>query len=133
MDIFYTVVLGIAAVLLILILTYVGLLISKSKDNVEFPPRKTDCPDYWRREGLVCKIPLTTEVNIGSLYNGTTIAANRVTSADKFRGAYNSTDKTINFDHTSWASTGLSKTCAQKNWANQNGIVWDGVSNYNGC
>lgn len=28
---------------------------------------------------------------------------------------------------------GLSTRCAQKKWANNNNIVWDGVSNFNGC
>lgn len=28
---------------------------------------------------------------------------------------------------------GLTTICAQKRWALNNGIVWDGVTNYNGC
>jgi hypothetical protein len=28
---------------------------------------------------------------------------------------------------------GLTTICAQKSWALNNGIVWDGVTNYNGC
>ena len=29
--------------------------------------------------------------------------------------------------------TGLSDICTKKKWANENKIVWDGISNYNSC
>ncbi len=32
-----------------------------------------------------------------------------------------------------YSSMGLSPRCVKRKWANDKGIVWDGVSNYNGC
>ena len=34
----------------------------------------------------------------------------------------------IDFSNPAW--TGV---CDKKKWANENGIVWDGISNYNSC
>jgi hypothetical protein len=31
------------------------------------------------------------------------------------------------------AYAGMTPICAKRKWANDNGIVWDGVTNYNGC
>ena len=41
----------------------------------------------------------------------------------------------LNTTDASWNSLYPGKTtrCAQKTWAIQNGIVWDGVTNYNAC
>ena len=36
-------------------------------------------------------------------------------------------------DFYSGTFAGLTPRCAKRQWANLNGIVWDGVTNYNGC
>jgi hypothetical protein len=47
MEVFYIAVLTIAAVILIMILTTVGVAIRKSNQNVEWPPTGGRCPDGW--------------------------------------------------------------------------------------
>ena len=135
MDIFYIIVLSIAAVLLILNLTYVGIIMNKasiSKGN--FPPLKSTCPDYWTvststlkngTKTAVCKIP-TSGPNVPS-----TTGANNYTTGNNTPG-YISADKTINFSDDSWSAKG-SSLCTQSFWANQYNIAWDGVSNTNSC
>lgn len=48
----------IAVVLFILIMTVVGVLMTKSKAGMEFPPEIGNCPDYWKLidggDGKVC-------------------------------------------------------------------------------
>jgi hypothetical protein len=41
----------------------------------------------------------------------------------------------LNDNDSGWGNLAPGKTtrCAQKSWAIQNGIVWDGVTNYNAC
>jgi hypothetical protein len=41
----------------------------------------------------------------------------------------------LNNNESGWQriAPGLTTRCAQKQWALNNGIVWDGVSNFNGC
>jgi hypothetical protein len=45
----------------------------------------------------------------------------------------------MNGNDASWntiyddAYTGLTARCAKRKWAIDNGIVWDGITNYNGC
>ena len=40
----------------------------------------------------------------------------------------------LSISDTEWqTSDGLSAKCAKKLWANNNNIVWDGISNYNSC
>jgi hypothetical protein len=42
-------------------------------------------------------------------------------------------DKTIDFSDAGWYSGGISSVCAKRNWANKYNLVWDGITNYNGC
>lgn len=44
----------IAVVLFILIMTVVGVLMTKSKAGMEYPPEVGICPDYWTLKGEVC-------------------------------------------------------------------------------
>ena len=39
----------------------------------------------------------------------------------------------INSGSSIWTSNGQTATCAQRQWASQVGVQWDGTSNYNGC
>lgn len=113
MEPFYLIVLAVATVLLILILTYIGIKLRKSKKSIPFPPVANTCPDYWIADPSGCKIP-TNNVNMGS-YNGT----DYVTTC---------TDESKCLDLTK-----LSTICQKKGFATSNGIIWDGVSNYNSC
>jgi hypothetical protein len=134
MDKFYIIVLSIAAVLLILILTYVGLLMtSKSASTQNFPPTVASCPDYWPSgvDPSSCAIPVSGSKNTGSIYdinNNNAILLNGNNTP-----GYSATNKAVVFAHEGWSAGGSNTTCAQKKWATQYGIQWDGISNFNGC
>jgi len=137
MDIFYIVVISIAAVLLILILTYIGILMKQTKGaNTAYPPVQATCPDYWDyiTDTSSCVIPSSTEKNVGSIYGN--VNANRpliLNSTNTFGLKTSGTNAVIKFTDSGWISKGKSAVCGQRDWANTYGIVWDGVSNYNGC
>ena len=133
MDKFYIIVLTIAVVLLVLILTYVGLTIKSVKATAQtFPPMAATCPDYWSvspTDSSLCVVPNVGFKNAGSIYDKT----GAVTLVPKTTFGYDSTKKTIDFNNTAWTSTGMTTICAQKQWSNNYGLVWDGVSNSNSC
>ena len=125
MDIFYIIVLTIAVTILILLLTYIGIKMNYAAHNGgAYPPTKNNCPDYWTIsiDGKICNQPTTTGSR--NTYSGNVNAAGV---------AGVKTNGDIEIDTTAWTSGGKSAICAQKLWANQNGLIWDGVSNYNGC
>lgn len=123
MEIFHKVVLGFAIVMLILILVSLGLLLDEQQKSKVYPPTALNCPDYWMEEvndetnRIECKINVNNKTNVGSL----------------------NTDKTSSYDfkdyNAEWRTDyrGLSDTCAKRKWARDNGILWDGISNYNSC
>ena len=128
MDGFKTTVLGVAVVVLILVLTVVGLMMAGNQANMLFPPTSLPCPNYWQltSDGK-CKLPYLgpgngNEANLGSL------------KADSSNTpGYDSTNKTVDFNSNAWGASGITATCAKQAWAKKAGILWDGVSNYNGC
>jgi hypothetical protein len=134
MDIFYTIVLTIATVLLILLLTYIGLTINnKKKTSIQtFPPNSATCPDYWDispTDSSLCLIPKLGYKNTGDIYDST----GAVTIKPSTSFGYESSNKTMNFNDAKWDTTGVTSICAKKKWANNRGIIWDGVSNNNSC
>jgi hypothetical protein len=141
---FYYMVVIIAIIIFILLLTYIGLLMSKKSNNSqEFPPTQNSCPDYWNVDSSnpkICMVPSSGGKNTGDAYSYTNNVTNFVGTG---RGNTYGLTTTINasktdavkvdFSNSSWATTGVSETCAKKRWADVHGIIWDGVSNYNKC
>jgi len=132
MDYFRLIVLSVAIIVLVLILTVIGLILAKQNSNKIYPPEYTDCPDYWvfNTDNSMCKVPsygLTTSLNVGGIYDNTgkLLLNNSNTSGFK-RDASNNVY--IDFKDSSWGGV-----CSMKKWSNNNGIVWDGVSNFNTC
>jgi hypothetical protein len=157
MDSFYMIVLSIAIVVLILLLTFVGILMRKARGADIFPPVTNMCPDYWDASSTpgVCILPNTTSTanyNTGSLgvtsAGGSSMSKLTTKPAQVKNGAANelkygyrestsATDpSTFNMsDIKGWADAypGYTLKCAHRKWAIDNGISWDGVSNFNGC
>lgn len=125
MDPFYLIVGSTAIIILILILIYIGIQMiyrkTASGSNL-FPPSFATCPDFWTVNDGKCKIPDQGGKNMGSLKSA---------NYSQIPG-YDSTTGTIDFSNQGWSATGTA-ICAQRKWANSNGITWDGVTNYNGC
>lgn len=129
MDIFYVIVPTIAIIILIIILLYIGIKMANNKTasgkNV-FPPQYGTCPDSWKlNNNQQCVMPNAGDRNSIS---GTTLTA--LTAANT--PGYNSATSSIDFNNSGWSATG-SSICKQKLWANSNNVMWDGISNYNGC
>ena len=121
---FYTLVLTIAIIILILLLGYIGWLMSEQKTVDEFPKLRTSCPDYWKVQSdengkVYCVRPDDGGLNRGD--DGW--AENAIGVVEN-----------IKFDTTDpgWASAG-NTVCGKQKWANKNGISWDTVTNANFC
>ena len=120
---YYTIVLIVFTVLLILGLLLVGYILSRG-NNVNFPDYQYVCPDFWDVSGATCS-PSVWGLNIPSpdKFMGTSpsIKHTGVTVNDK---------KVVSIDTTSSSWSGI---CDQASWAKTNGIYWDGVTNSNQC
>jgi len=130
MEAFYLIVLGVATVILILILTFIGIMMQSQNKGQVWPPVANTCPDKWAVDGSGnCSIPINGEAgysNMGSTSGSTP------SSISTSLSAYVVNEK-LDPKHSAWAAKGASTVCAQKKWAQDNGIVWDGISNYNSC
>jgi hypothetical protein len=131
MDYFYIIVSSILVIFLILILTYYGIVLqNKIKGNTAYPPQPpAQCPDYWTlADDGTCNIPVIGSKNSGTIYNGNTIV---LSSSNTF--GLNSTNTKIDFNNSSWSAGATGAVCKQSNWSKKYNIMWDGVTNYNGC
>ena len=128
MDSFQMTVLAIAAFVLIIILTAIGIALRKMKKKVAYPPVANQCPDYWNiaSDGQSCAIPINGNKNTGNIY------INNVLTFTENVPGYDSVNSTINFNDPGWVANN-SSTCNKQLWANQYQIIWDGISNYNSC
>ena len=134
MEVFHIVVLSVAIALLVLVLTVIGIMLSQRTTTLSYPPTYNTCPDYWAisTDGSKCIIPtFQSSLNIGGLYNvnNGTLNSNVVSTP----GFSTDTSNNIVTNYINFADSGWQGICSQKVWANQNNIVWDGVSNYNSC
>jgi hypothetical protein len=138
MDYFYVIVLTILIVLLIIILSYYGVVIQQSVNkNRAYPPKPpATCPDFWNiaADGS-CNIPKSDSKNIGSIYNNNSLILTNTLGTRGYTAGYSNVGNTgtVNFADPGWSSGGVNATCNQRKWANSFNIMWDGVSNYNGC
>lgn len=125
---FSVIVLAVAAVVLVVLLAYMGSIMSSAKTNVVFPPAANVCPDNWTATATgTCTAPAAggEGANIGAL---TASSANVSAS-----GAGASAVLSIDPAGVAWAASGKSSICGKKSWADSNGVMWDGISNYNSC
>jgi len=120
METFYIIVLSVAVGLLILLLTYIGIKMAyyRTSGSNPFPPISSSCPDNW----------------VASDTKGNCIAGNiNISALTKTNTPFGFiSNKQVNFQDPGW-STGGTRQCNLKKWANTNNITWDGVTNYNGC
>lgn len=121
---YYTIVLVIAVILLIVALVFVGYMLNTRGANAPFPEHQGVCPDFWIVDGSMCRPPP---------------GGRNTPSPDKFSGTYPSirhdgvvtsgnTVLSLNTSSEFWANL-----CAKSDWSKMNGIFWDGVANTNQC
>lgn len=130
MDLFYVIVLSILTIFLIIVLSYYGIVLQKRvKESKDYPPQPpSDCPDYWTLNvDKTCAIPTSSSKNTGSIYGGDNQIKLDTNST------YGYINGTVDFNNNGWSSGGTNAVCNKKKWANVNGIVWDGITNFNGC
>ena len=132
MNMFYVIVLGIAITFLILVLTFMGIMMRKQTSTAVYPPTSFVCPDYWTSDN---KGNCTMPTQISSSNNGAFVNSGGQPDLGKNSNIapFSKDSKSFNVNNLLWSSGGKSTLCAQKDWATQNNIIWDGVSNYNGC
>ena len=65
-------------------------------------------------------------------FSASIIDSNTASSIDKYYIKMNGNDASWNSIYGN-SYTGLTARCAKRKWAIDNGIVWDGITNYNGC
>jgi len=121
---YYTIVLVVAVILLIVSLVFVGMMLNTRGRKAPFPEYQSVCPDFWIVDGSMCRPPLggyntpSPDKFSGTApliqHTGVTIKGNTVVSLDT--------------SPTSW-----SNLCSKTSWAKMNGIFWDGVANTNQC
>jgi hypothetical protein len=127
---FYSIVLLIAIIILIIALTIVGLTLKKKQNVKPFPDFKNTCPDFWTVDATdgLCKPSATTPINTplpAKVHSYVNANVPVVTSGST------ATDKKIDSidpDDSKWASV-----CTKTKWAKNVGILWDGVTNNNDC
>ena len=142
MERFYWIVILIALLALLGILTYVGILMTYYRDkDTTYPPVAATCPDFWMvsdENPNKCKVPAGNDsaVNTGGVYTKNEQDPDNVTYDSQLNTTttfgLDAHNNTIDFAHTDWGMGGTS-TCKKQAWANQYGLVWDGVTNFNGC
>lgn len=128
MDYFYTVVIVIAVILLILCLIAVGIALQNQGKNEVFPKYQTPCPDGWAVDASGC---ILNSINVGTYdfsFNNPTYDSTVWDNSNNVPNLSGRHQHIIKEDGTHAASV-----CEKKAWANRNGIIWDGVSNYNQC
>lgn len=150
---FYTIV--IALIILIVMLTMIGIILSYGNETKVYPPIQNDCPDYWvqatsadviagnTRSGEstiasdYCKFPSVIGTNTGNTDGNLYIANNWPDISNSIGGnlVAGTYYVQIKGNDYKWGNLypGMTVRCAKQKWALDRGIVWDGVTNYNGC
>ena len=123
MDSFYSMVLVIAFILLLLALIAIGIMLQKQGDKVAFPSQKSPCPDGWGvKEDGHCEAPSAQHPNYPKIATGSNLTTTM--SSDWTIKAAGSTD---------WKPKDSSTICDLRDWTIAHSVQWDGVSNYNSC
>jgi hypothetical protein len=155
-DSFYLTITIIAAVILILSLTYVGVLLYSTKSTIAFPPTQSKCPDYWQIDSSgKCKVPTSANATNASGLTFNTSSPNRQldkttpnTYTYDIRSVIDNTTyatpsgsefSLMDVSDASWNSLSIggvdagNALCNKARWARGTNIVWDGISNTNQC
>jgi hypothetical protein len=138
MDGFYKMVLIVALVLLVIALIGLGILLQHQDSGKAFPPSQNVCPDGWDvtnvkdtysdadyQDKTACSYD--GKSNLGTNF----VDASDTATTNEYLVALSSAD--VNNDKKSIVFKDSVLLCDKRKWANEHGIVWDGVSNYNEC
>ena len=127
---FYSGVVLIAVIILIITLIWLGIELSKAKEAKDFPPSFGTCPDYWVQHGNSCQIPLNRHPNNKGIF---AVGGSSLLLEQSNTPGIDTTTNTIDMTNPGWKTAGKSEKCNKQGWASNYGVVWDGISNYNKC
>jgi hypothetical protein len=131
MDSFYTIVVVVAVSLLIVILIGIGIMLQANSKSKAFPLYSTQCPDGWIADGSNCLIPAPTHSNYPKK---TGIDVANISTNLRDSAVYSGPSKLYNTETgMKFTFNPVATTCQKRLWANEYGVSWDGVSNYNKC
>lgn len=142
MDSFYLIVLGVATLVLIILLAFLGWNMSNAKKGTKYPVITTTCPDNWTSEkvgtDILCKRPGvnsdgTNQYNRGSTTDPKNLTTYMTTLTSV--GYVEGKPDYLNFADNKWNTDVKTPnpTCAKKAWAEKYGIKWDSVDSANYC
>lgn len=140
MELFYIIVSVVTVIILILLLTFVGLMMRKGKKTQQFPPNVEQCPDMWIPDGSYCHF---NGVNNGTytIKPNTNYLKEREMTMDGSGTQINNSpyfvigtsSTTIEPNNSKWSTGGVSANCQKNLWATKYGIQWSGISQLNNC
>ena len=118
MESFHITVLTIATIILIIALTTIGVMIQKGSRSGTFPPTASNCPDGWIEDST----PGSTTYKCTPPTPIPPATALVLKPSDGLTGTAN-----VTYDDST------TSICDKQKWTSLNNVLWDGVSNYNGC
>ena len=92
-----------------------------------FPPNSNKCPDYWN---VNLDGTCTAKVKSDNTYLNTGLLTMPLPTLS---APYATNNNTFDPSDVKWSTSGKSTLCAQRDWSLQQGVEWQGISNYNGC
>jgi hypothetical protein len=131
LETFHLIAIGVAAVVLIVALVFIGIMIVNGKKVKSFPPLANVCPDFWLQDNSGnCVIP--TDGRKNSIKGGSsTLKSVSTPGLITERGI----NLAIDFSNEGWSKYGSTKTanCGKRKWTKEHGVFWDGITNFNDC
>ena len=135
MDSFYLIVLGVATLVLIMMLAFLGWTMSQTKKGDNYPQIVKTCPDNWTVNStivpgkIVCERPQINEANYGKDSLG-----DYMRNAASVGYVAGNTGH-LNFTNDLWSSNTETPNpnCAKRKWASTYEIKWDSLESANYC
>ena len=134
MDPFYLYVTIGMLILLVVVLAIAGVAMTKMQTTNLYPPTQNACPDYWEIDSsdpTHCR-PVG-DTNRGSIVRTTAADGTATLSSPVMGNVLTSGNTWVDTAKVGTTYSSLSTVCSKKRWADLQGVVWDGVTNYNGC
>lgn len=109
MEAFQKFVLFGAIILLIITLVLIGITLSNTKADQQWPPIVPECPDYWTIDG---------SGNNASCINTKNLGTCKPPTGSKF----------LKMKFNTPAFSGSNALCSKYTWAQKCGVTWDGIT-----
>jgi hypothetical protein len=129
---FHWIAIIITVVVLILALVFIGLLMSGAGKQAAYPAVANTCPDYWLAGSTPGTCVLPGAASMKNYIDPSQLATSN-TKGLIFGGSSSTVPTAINFNDAGWTTGTKTAICEKRDWCIKANVLWDGVSNYNGC